>query len=546
MASKTEIPIEIKVGSKDIEQAANSLKALKAELKAAQSAALNGDGAAARRVAELRDQMDDLRDATRQLQGSGLEQAQTTFGLLGEGLENLDLDKVKQAFGNLGNAMAAIPLLLLVEGFKFLVENWKEVIAFGKQLFNVFSDQERAVSALTKEYDAQKEATAKLGKELTQEIALMEIQGKSSDEILAKKKELVALQIKEYEASINLNKAKIAEVQANDSLYESLFKVAGKLNESIGLTKASDALNGVAQINKKERSAEFQKLIDGDNDKIKDANNTIVLEEAKKNKKLADERKKKSDEKKAQDQKDYDELFAQESKNQDAVLASQVAEKERQKKEVADKKKQDEDNEKFIEETTKREDQRRTEAIAKDKAAEKEKAAFKRQTVDAGLNAAKGLSDAFFASQLAAAHGNAAAEKEIRKKQFQVDKAFSASRAVIDGIRSVQAALTIPPPFGQILAVSNGILAAANVAKILAAQFDPGGSAPSTAGLSGAGGGNTAAVQTSAPPSVLPQQQNQTNFDAQGNNLSIRAHVVENDITESQKRIAKLKDQAKL
>ena len=97
MAEKIALEIETK-GTEGIAKATNSLKQLKQELKEAKSAALNGDGAAAKKIAELTDRMDDLRDATRSMQGSGVEQAKTSLSMLGEGFKNLDFDKIKTAF----------------------------------------------------------------------------------------------------------------------------------------------------------------------------------------------------------------------------------------------------------------------------------------------------------------------------------------------------------------------------------------------------------------------------------------------------------------
>ena len=118
--------VVIKVGV-DATPATNSLKALKAELKAAQSAALNGDGKAAKRVAELKDKMEDLADSVKTLKGSGVERANASFSQLGEGLRNFDFDKIKTGFKGIGAAMKAVPIFLLVEGVMYLVNNFKEL-----------------------------------------------------------------------------------------------------------------------------------------------------------------------------------------------------------------------------------------------------------------------------------------------------------------------------------------------------------------------------------------------------------------------------------
>lgn len=123
MADKTVISIELEGTGKAI----NSIKELKAELKAAQSAALNGDGKAAKRVAELKDKMDDLKDTTKSLQGSGVEKISSGFSMLGQGFKDFDFDKIKTGFKGVGAAMSAIPIFLIIEGISYLVQNWKEL-----------------------------------------------------------------------------------------------------------------------------------------------------------------------------------------------------------------------------------------------------------------------------------------------------------------------------------------------------------------------------------------------------------------------------------
>ena len=158
------------------------------------------------------------------------------------------------------------------------------------------------------------------------------------------------------------------------------------------------------------------------------------------------------------------------------------------------------------------------------------------------FDAMKGLSDAFFAFQLNRANGNAARELQIRKQMFQVDKAFNLARATQDGIRSVQAALTIPPPGGQILAGVNAALAAGNIAKILATKFD-GGNVQSGENLTASvptSQTNIPTVQNTSAPNINPQT---TTFDEQGR-VNNRVYVVESDITKTQERVARIDERS--
>lgn len=176
---------------------------------------------------------------------------------------------------------------------------------------------------------------------------------------------------------------------------------------------------------------------------------------------------------------------------------------------------------------------------------EEEKQKAKLQIQDQSLLAAKNLSDLYFTSQLKGVQKGSEEELKIRKKQFEVDKAFSIARATIDGIRAVQTSLaSAPAPFGVALAAINATIAAANVAKIAATQFDAGGgsSAPSVGGGNSVGG-STAPVQTNAP-----NYQSVTNLSSTGqvqsNQMVVKAEVVETETTQKQKRVLRLKKQA--
>lgn len=181
------------------------------------------------------------------------------------------------------------------------------------------------------------------------------------------------------------------------------------------------------------------------------------------------------------------------------------------------------------------------ERLRKEKeAAEKIQAEAKLQAENNFFNAAQGLSTAFFQTQLMMAEGNAKKTDEIRKKQFQAEKAFSVARAIIDGYRAVNAALVIPPPAGPILAASNALLAAASVAKILSTQYSGGNTASGNISLPQSSPNATIPTPTIQAP-TNPQATTQLN--AQGYNVS-KVIVVESDITNTQKRMNRLRVQA--
>jgi len=208
-------------------------------------------------------------------------------------------------------------------------------------------------------------------------------------------------------------------------------------------------------INKQERE-DNQKLQDDRVAKYKEANARIKAEQEK----ALAERRKLEDE-------DAEQYF----KNQEVI--------EKQNNDAAEKaaaeqkKKEDEikEAERLAEETEYQyESEQRSKRIQEDLAAKQEasdqaiilaqqESTARKAILDTSLQAAKGLSDLYFQYQLNNVTKGSKAEAEIRKKQFNINKAFGITNAVIDGIGAVQKALNNPYPLNLILAAASGILA---------------------------------------------------------------------------------------
>ena len=169
-------------------------------------------------------------------------------------------------------------------------------------------------------------------------------------------------------------------------------------------------------------------------------------------------------------------------------------------------------------------------------------------------DAMQGLSDLFFSIKMANLQKGSAAELKAAKQQFKINKALAITSAIISTIQGVINALTakstIPEPYGTILkvvsAVAVGAAGAANVAKISATQFDAGGGGGggSMASLGSAGGGVAL-----APPSSGSTQLNADGTikaAAANSQPTIKAVVVETDITTSQKRVNTIEERASL
>lgn len=273
--NKTVIEVEVK----GTDKATNSLKDLKRELKEAQAAALNGDGKAAKRVAELKDKLDDLNDSTKTLKGSGIERATASFQLLGEGVRNLDFGPIKTGLAGLRTALASTGILLLVQGVTYLIENFDELTkgsgGLSKALkfvgdivgglINLFTDWLGLTSKTERAFKSQAEAIKKYAEtsnqalsnttaEYDRQIAVIKANGGSAVEVEKAKQQAI----------IDTNIAIIKQIQS----YQ---KAGGQLTEE-----------QLKQINTSAQA-------------VKNAKNALTISEIEENKKRKDEEKKSLD-----------------------------------------------------------------------------------------------------------------------------------------------------------------------------------------------------------------------------------------------------------
>ena len=125
--------IKINVKTDGGEETLNTLSGIRKQIKDLKSQALEiGEGGKGfkeltQQANELQDKLDDLKDSSKSLQGTGIEKLQYSFGLLTDSFKNADFGKAKIAFQGLGSAMKAIPIFLIVEGIQYLIENFEEL-----------------------------------------------------------------------------------------------------------------------------------------------------------------------------------------------------------------------------------------------------------------------------------------------------------------------------------------------------------------------------------------------------------------------------------
>jgi hypothetical protein len=200
---------------------------------------------------------------------------------------------------------------------------------------------------------------------------------------------------------------------------------------------------------------------------------------------------------------------------------------------------------------------------ARDKKAAEEKAEFDRKMKMAEdyAGAVNNLAETVFTLSNRFGKQDEISKEKRAKRQFQIQKAMQLSMAIIDGFKAANASLAASPL--TVLGVPNpGAIAAfafaittslANVAKIASTQYGSKSGAPAGGGGGASDGGGGAAAGGGAPSfSLFGQGNNQnTTGSAQDvenntNQLTVKAIVVESDVTSTQNKVKKMQENATL
>lgn len=168
------------------------------------------------------------------------------------------------------------------------------------------------------------------------------------------------------------------------------------------------------------------------------------------------------------------------------------------------------------------------------------------------INAVADLTNTVLSIRLSRAKKGSAEEAKLAKQAFDIGKALSLSLATISGIQGVQNAFAtaslspvtaVNPAYPFIAASVAGVLAATNIAKIAATQFNGGGGGGSVTSVS--------APSTGSVPTVNAPTQQTTQLSPTGQvinpteqNQPMRAYVVETDVTRSQQNVSRIQQQA--
>lgn len=139
MAEETDdINIKVAIDSADADKSIKQIKQSLADLKKVKAGDKLFDDAQKAAV-KYREKLDDIKDAAGAAAGSGVEKLTNSMNLLKEGFVNADPGKLGIAMKGLGAAMKAIPIFLIVEGIRYLVENFEKLANSGGILGKVFT-----------------------------------------------------------------------------------------------------------------------------------------------------------------------------------------------------------------------------------------------------------------------------------------------------------------------------------------------------------------------------------------------------------------------
>ena len=494
----------------------------------------------------------DLTDSFKTLQGSGVERVTSSFNLLKEGFTSFDSGKIKAAFNGIGAAMKAVPIFLIVEGITYLVSNFKEL----SQGSGIVAKALQFVGGII---DGLVDAVYMLTDALGLTNSALEKQGEVAEENAKKVTEALAEQTAEYDRQIAVAKANgqntvELEIKKQQAILATNKTIA---EQSLALIKAGKELT----------EDEVKRAKEAVNN-IKNATAQIEIIRATESKRIDDENKKQLENFKklqADKLKEEQDTWNKTLEIRRAFIDGAAADDERlrQEKLAADNLAMEESLA-YMQETNAAEKGIAIDSYEFNKklgllALEEFKANTDAQLTVAqqGTQSLQNLSDIYFTFKKRNLQKGSAEEEKAARQQFKINKALQLTGAIIDGAKAITSSLAqapvaigpIPNPAGiasLALAITSSV---ASIAKIAATKYE--------GGASGGGGGSISAPSPSIPsaPTVSTPTNNisGTQFDAQGNTITpqaqqptitVRAQVVESDMTDTQNTVTKYKAQS--
>ena len=197
MAEETDdISIKVAIDSADADKSIKEIKQSLKDLKNVKA----GDKLfedAQKAATKYKEKLDDIKDAAGAAAGSGVEKLTSSMNLLKDGFVNADPGKLSIGMKGLGMAMKAIPIFLIIEGIKFLVENFEKLASGGGIVGKVFTFIGEVISA-----------TIQYFKDLSDQLGLTNFALEdNADRVIAAAKATEAATTSKYDAEIKMAKA---------------------------------------------------------------------------------------------------------------------------------------------------------------------------------------------------------------------------------------------------------------------------------------------------------------------------------------------------
>lgn len=308
------------------------------------------------------------------------------------------------------------------------------------------------------------------------------------------------------------------------------------------------------KLNKEERAKINQLYIDESITTAEKINQKYVAAETKKNEELATKRKEEQDKVIA----DQDALFALRQSltltEQEAAIAQIVAESEAKLALIGITA---EDEVLIAQDTANKIAD--IEKEARDKKAEEEKAEFDKKVKMAEdyASSVSNLAETVFTLSNRFGKQDEVNKEKRAKRQFQIQKTMQLSMAILDGYKAAAASIAANPPvtpIGIIALIATISASVAAITKIASTQYGAksGGAAGGGGGGAAVGGGGATAGGGAPSFSLFGQGNNQNTTGAakdaenKSNQLTVKAIVVESDVTSTQNKVKKMQENATL
>ena len=196
-------------------QEASTIQELKEQIREYTAAVIRGEEGAAEKLAELKDKLEDVQDATTAFKGTGVERLTQSMNLLRDSITNVDLDKFKLSIQGLSASMKAIPLLLVIDILARLIDKLQIADKITSLFDNTFSSLSETTVLNKEALDSYNQTLDESNKSVTDLI-----------------NQLGKLQIQQLGTSGVLKEESVKGLQNVDDLFNEIDKVELKRRES--------------------------------------------------------------------------------------------------------------------------------------------------------------------------------------------------------------------------------------------------------------------------------------------------------------------------